>query len=883
MSKKPGRDALFKGTFPPHPDKKETKTTENITETRTIIPEYIEDAVKKATEGDWPGISTDVIKPEFREFAENLNNIISSRSEENKISRDYKKRVDELENLISDNHPEVPGEILKAVEEIMSGNHEYRINTELLDPLFKDLGREINNIFNIIEEEKKKSKEEIDELERILSTRGDALDKIQKENEILGLRYKDCQEDSDRLSVYKKAYEEVENDIKKLENASSVENIRQYAGTINKNSLLVNLTGTILEASDEITGMQAKCHDLTMENDSLNSSIETFIHDNPLPILILNRDMIIEGSNNAFSELSGIQQDKLKGRSTDHFRILKSEGSGVGEAFSEGIITSGTIEIEFPSGLHTLEQICMPIKKAGSIAKKLYIQYHDITEHYNSAILSDKLRRRYDSFVENNPIPVLLSDNKSNIIYINQAFLNFSGMSENDLLKMSLSDLKVTDKKGERIYKGNIQKKPVSEEVEITLPSGKHIVEQHCIPVLDEAENFEIVMTLYNDISKIRSHEKEKDDLILAAERESERLTESAEELGQLLATLSEGNLSINADISDNDPLVKIKKDFNISLEKIRGLITILDDTVDKVGAASSESRKGIEDMANAIEHVAISSQDTAENIRIQMVQIEEIGGNMSDLSASIQEIAGTSNEVLEHSKQAGRISEEGAKFGRDAGIKIKSVVEISEQTVSGMERLNAEILKIGDIARTITDISNQTNMLSLNAAIEAARAGEHGRGFAVVAGEVRNLASQVKGATQEITDLISSIQEISEETAGSLLSAHGEIQETIDFVENTVSAMDNISAAIDKATEEVEEIAKSTDTQAEATGRVMQSMEEANRITKENLKRAEDMAAINEEIAASSYQVNKATGDLTGMTESLKTLVNRFELGTKP
>lgn len=989
MSKKPGRDALFKGTFPSPPEKTETIITETVIETRSKIPDYIEEAVKNAFDGDLSGVRTEEVEAEYKEFAERLNTIISKLSIEQKSNKESQKRIDEIDSSVTKTQPEIPKEILEAVRKLSEGNHASRIDPESLDPLYKKLVSDINTISGIIAEQDKKYLEEIGSLKNTISSTEDA--------------FKEMQEELERLSGYEKSYHELIEEIKTLENASkSQEKIRKYLSTQDEKTLLTNLAGTIKKSYDEIYELKDELNSLAREKDSLTSSLKSFILENPLPIITLNSDLLIEGANNAFCELSGIQGERLIGGSPEQFKILKSKGSGLKEAINKGIKSSATIVVEFPAGTRTLKQICTPVKDNRGVTERLYIQYHDITdlenlqrlheeerkrlavlidgnphaiavlspeknisyinaafekifgtnrkstigkklndlklmhtggdaiyesfnskktacseliyqpkadvatrlrlnqlpvpavndfpgafyyifgdytESYSSANLAGIMKRRYEALIEQNPMPILLSDGNFRIIHSNKAFRNFSGIGREHLSGMSLKDFEVINKNGEGISGVITQKKPASAVVEVNLPSGARIVEQHCIPVLDKGENVEVILLLYNDITKIRAHEKEIEELIQAAQKESEKLTLSAKELGAALAALSEGNLSMTAVISENDPLNSVKNDFNKSLSKIRDLISLLGETLDSVETALSESSHGIDEVAKAIEHVAISSQDTAENIRLQMVQMGEIGDNVSDLSASIQEIAGTSNEVLEHSRHAGIISEEGAKFGRDAGIKIKGVAEISEQAVSGMDRLNAEILKIGDIAKTITVISNQTNMLALNAAIEAARAGEHGRGFAVVAGEVRNLASQVKGATQEITDLISSIQEISRQTAGSLQSAHGEIQETIDFVENTVRAMDNISDAIDKATEEVGEIAKSTDMQAEATGRVMQSMEGANRITKENLKRIEDLAAINEQIAASSFHVNQAAGDLITMTESLKKVIKRFKV----
>jgi methyl-accepting chemotaxis protein len=209
----------------------------------------------------------------------------------------------------------------------------------------------------------------------------------------------------------------------------------------------------------------------------------------------------------------------------------------------------------------------------------------------------------------------------------------------------------------------------------------------------------------------------------------------------------------------------------------------------------------------------------------------------------------------------------------------MKMVEKIAGESVTEINALNERMKEISNIVKLIADISSQTNLLALNAAIEAARAGEHGRGFAVVAGEVRNLAGESKTATNQIGELISSIQDNSNKTATAIKSSYNEIQSGIESVNKTIEGLNRITSESNVVAQGVTEITKATEDQAQATTRVMAGMEQSRVITRENQERMEDMAALAEETSASTEEIASASAELAGMAERLKKMMEQFKL----
>jgi methyl-accepting chemotaxis protein len=442
-----------------------------------------------------------------------------------------------------------------------------------------------------------------------------------------------------------------------------------------------------------------------------------------------------------------------------------------------------------------------------------------------------------------------------------------------------MKNFKFIKNKGASVEATIKAKKRSEGESTIEFPSGTFQLEWFYIPLLDTEGNVESLLVVYNDITDRRKKEAEVRQLMEDSKKKADDLSQSATVLEDGLARIARGDLSFVAPAAEGDPLIKLKQDYNAAVSSVKKVMEELEKSVKQLEVTTQDTSKSTTEISRSTEQVAVQTQKSADGARKQLDGLEKVGKEISDLSASIEEIASTSHTLMDHAQKAAMEGNTAADLGKTATTKMKLVEKIAGESVTEINALNERMKEISNIVKMIADISSQTNLLALNAAIEAARAGEHGRGFAVVAGEVRNLAGESKSATNQIGELISSIQDNSNKTATAIKSSYNEIQSGIESVNKTIEALNRITTESNVVAQGVTEITRATEDQAQATTRVMEGMELSRTITRENQERMEDMAALAEETSASTEEIASASAELAAMAEKLKKMMEQFKL----
>ncbi len=298
-----------------------------------------------------------------------------------------------------------------------------------------------------------------------------------------------------------------------------------------------------------------------------------------------------------------------------------------------------------------------------------------------------------------------------------------------------------------------------------------------------------------------------------------------------------------------------------------------------QVADCSDEASKGADEVAKASEGVAMSSQKSSELTRELLYKIEGINKEIIDLSKSNEKVAEASKGILSSANEVVRIGKDAQVLGKDTNLKMASVEKIARESVDGINNLTEQIKQIDSVVKLINDITSQINLLALNAAIEAARAGEHGRGFAVVAGEVKNLASKARSATDSIEGVVNSIQRDSKKTADAIKTANKEIIDGVDSVNKTLDALNTIIKNATQVTTDIGGIAEAIETQAGISTKVVEASNEGNAMTKEAQKESEALAAIAQETSASIQEIGAAIHEMTNLSNMLKSEMEKYRV----
>ena len=249
------------------------------------------------------------------------------------------------------------------------------------------------------------------------------------------------------------------------------------------------------------------------------------------------------------------------------------------------------------------------------------------------------------------------------------------------------------------------------------------------------------------------------------------------------IGSLAAGNFNLALDTSRSDEIGQLYRSLEKMKEELGGMIA------------------GIRTTADALLEATRQLNESAGNINQDTASTENFAGQ---IAAAINEMASTVNEVARnaaHAAEATSSADKGAREGltimTNAIASISRVADEVAQTSSQMSKLKDDSTSVGAVLDVIKGIAEQTNLLALNAAIEAARAGEQGRGFAVVADEVRALAKRTQESTEEIQQIIKTLQDGAAGATQAMLLSTNKTREAVQLAEKAGGTITDISTSI--------------------------------------------------------------------------------------
>lgn len=349
------------------------------------------------------------------------------------------------------------------------------------------------------------------------------------------------------------------------------------------------------------------------------------------------------------------------------------------------------------------------------------------------------------------------------------------------------------------------------------------------------------------------------------------------------LATLAQGdfrhNAALEAKISSTDEIGRMSQALDTLQHNVRQMMKQAIEAAEKITTAVAQLNESADQSATVSSQVAFSMSKVADSCNEQFAEMDRTKAQIGTLEQHMSAFAGNLSQTVDAVDGTNRAAAQGATRVNEAVLQMQRIAESVSRSAEVITVLGEESDKIGTIVDAIAAIAEQTNLLALNAAIEAARAGENGRGFAVVAEEVRKLAEQSSTSADEITALITSIQEKAQNAVEVMQEGASQAQGGTEAVDAAGRTFKEIASMVEHVASESSAMGSRVHELEQSTHSIRNSAESMNKMSRSVAAESQTVSAATQEQTAAVQQIAGASRSLNEMSQAMHAAISKFKV----